>query len=172
MLHHLPESSPLPPLSDPSSKVRTPPMTSYPTERPTGVTVLALLNFLSAGLSMLLVARVLLIPRETLLQGYELVPGFPQTFTFISTTGAVFVGLAGTAICLPLAIGLWKLRQWARIMALVVYIGGVLVTLCTNFTIPITGSTLLSMAIGVGAAIYLLQPEADRAFGELPLDRV
>jgi hypothetical protein len=135
------------------------------------VTVLALLNFASAGLSTFLVARVLLSPTVQFSPGYELVPGFPQLLLIASSGGAMFVGLAGTAVSLPLAIGLWRLRQWARVMALIVYSGGIVVTLCANFSSPITGSTLISLAIGAAAAFYLLQPQADRAFGKLPIDQ-
>jgi hypothetical protein len=52
-----------------------------------------------------------------------------------------------------------------------VYIGGVVITLWANFNEAITGSTLMSLAIGVAATIYLLKPEAERAFGELPIHR-
>lgn len=170
MIHHLPESSPLPPLPDPGRKFHIPPTTGYLPERPTGVTLLALLNFAAAGLSIFLVARVLLSRTPEFLPAYELVPGFPQVIWSTTRSGAIFVGLAGTAICLPLAIGLWRLRQWARVMALVVYIGGGAVTLCANLSSPITGSILISLATSVAAGIYLLQPQADRAFGELPID--
>ena len=166
MLHHLPQSSPLPPL-EPRRTYRGPVNTSYRPERPVGVTVLALLNFAYAALSLFLVARVLLSPSVPFSPNYSIVPGFPQLLYIGSSGGAMFIGIAGAAIALPLGIGLWRLRQWGRIMALIVYIGGVVVTLCANFSSPITGSTLISLAIGVGAAFYLLQPEADKAFGEL-----
>ncbi len=166
-MYHLPQSSPLPPL-EPRRTYGGPLTTSYRPERPAGVTILALLNFGYAALSLFLVARVLLSSRVPFSPGYEMVPGFPQLLLIASSGGAMFIGIAGTAISLPLAIGLWRLRPWGRIMALIVYIGGVVVTLCAHFSSPITGSTLISLAIGVGAAIYLLQPEADKAFGELP----
>ncbi|MEA2573765.1 MAG: hypothetical protein QOH93_1063 [Chloroflexia bacterium] len=145
-----------------------PPDTTYGAERPTGVTVLALLNFLSAGLSLLLLARIVFSLEVVFHPSHEFMPGFPQMPAMVSRAEAVFIGILGTVVCLPLAIGLWGLRRWARVMALAVYIGGVTVTLCANFSSPIIGSTLLSLAIGAGAVIYLLRPETIRAFGELP----
>jgi hypothetical protein len=150
MIYHLPESSPLPPLPDPGRKFRTPSTTIYDSRRPPGVTVLALLNFLSAGVFMFLAANALLA-RST-------------------RSEEIAIGIIGAAISLPLAIGLWTLRPWARVMALIVYIGGGTITLCVNLNNAITGSVLLGLAISAAAAIYLLQPEADRAFGELPTE--
>lgn len=149
MIHHLPESSPLPPLADPGRNLHMPPA-FYDSQRPLGVTVLALLNFLAAGVCTFLAVSALLA-RTTRPEG-------------------IFIGILGAAIYLPIAIGLWALRQWARVMALIVYIGGATTALCANFNNAITGSMLLILAIIVGGAIYLLQPEVDRAFGQLPTE--
>lgn len=150
MLHHLPESSPLPPLPDPGRKFGTPPTTLNSSRRPPGVTLLALLNFLGSGIFIFLAASAL--------------------FTRSTRPEGVIIGIIGAAINLPLAIGLWTLRQWARVMALIVYIGGGTITLCANLNNAITGSVLLGLAISAAAAIYLLQPEAERAFSELPTE--
>ena len=150
MLHHLPESSPLPPLPDPGRKFGMPPITLDSSRRPTGVTLLALLNFLSAGIFIFLAASALL--------------------THSTRVEGVFFGIIGAAINLPIAIGLWTLRRWARVMALIMYIGAGAITLCANFNNAITGSELLGLAISAAAVIYLLQPETKRAFSELPTE--
>ncbi|MDQ3930568.1 MAG: hypothetical protein M3328_15665 [Chloroflexota bacterium] len=150
MSYNLPPSSPLPPIEETLRSTGLPPIPHYAKERPIGVTVLALLNFLGAGVFIFLAVSALLT-RTTRPEG-------------------IFMGIIGAAICLPIAIGLWTLRQWARVMALIVYLGGATITLCANLNNAITGSVLLGLAITVGGAIYLLQTEADRAFGELPTE--
>ena len=170
MLYHLPHSSPLPPL-EPRRIYSGPAAAEYGPERPAGVTLLALLNFFTAGLTVLLLVITIASPKYAFDPRLDWVPGFPYALRIIAGAGPIFLGVVGAIISLAVAIGLWSLRQWARVMALVVYIGGVVITLWANYNEAITGSTLMSLAIGVAATIYLLKPEAERAFGELPIHR-
>ncbi|MDQ3704025.1 MAG: hypothetical protein M3437_02180 [Chloroflexota bacterium] len=82
-------------------------------------------------------------------------------------SATVATGIIGAAISLPLAIGLWRLRPWARVMALVVYAGGAGLTLCANFNEALTISMLVRLAIAAWVVYYLLQPDVSSAFGEL-----
>jgi hypothetical protein len=150
MLHHLPESSPLPPLRDPGRKLGMSPTMLDSSQRPLGVTLLSLLNFLSAGVFIFLAASALL--------------------THSTRVEGVFFGIMGAVINLPIAIGLWMLRRWARVMALIMYIAAGTLTLCANFNNAITGSELLGLAISAAGTRYLLQPETERAFSELPTE--
>jgi hypothetical protein len=135
------------------------------------VTVLAVLNFVGAGLSLLLILLALLSPApEPVSSAFagsgaeEFYRQFLQEAYSRDRTSALISGIFGLLVCLPIAVGLWRLRTWARAMAIVVYGAGVVFTLCATFSEPITGGTLISLGIGVYLIIYLLQSHVDAAF--------
>ncbi len=120
-------------------------------ERPTGVTILAILNFLWAGLHALLAVLFFFIGAED------------------AAVGVVALILA--AIGLAIGIGLWKLRNWARIVTIVL----------VGLSLPLSVLLLLGLLIGfeLGSLIfqaifvalyawiiwYLFQPHVKDAFG-------
>ncbi|HEX8228451.1 MAG TPA: hypothetical protein VF826_03955 [Chloroflexia bacterium] len=143
-----------------------PPIPPFPKERPTGVTVLAVLNFIGAGLLLVLVAVALLMSGNSQDLGSDFLSELREQSRASQISAIVVTGMIGAAICLPLAIGLWRLRPWARTMAFVVYAGGAGLTLCANFNEALTISVLVRLAIAAGIVYYLLQPDVSSAFGE------
>lgn len=163
MSYNPPPTSPLPPLWEPGDLPPLPPVPSQP-ERPTGVTVLSVLNFIGAGLSLLLILLALLSPAPAPGPEDSFLSQLQQEAHSREATSSIVSGILGLLVCLPIAIGLWRLRTWARAMTIVVYGAGVVFTLCSTFSQPLTGGTLISLGIGVYVIIYLLQSHVDAAF--------
>ena len=163
MSYNPPPTSPLPPLWQPGDLPPLPPLPSGP-ERPTGVTVLAVLNFIGVALSLLLIVLALLSPAPAPDPDSDFLTRFQQEARAGETTRAVATGIIGALVSLPMAVGLWRLRPWARVMAIVVYGASIVFTLCATLSEPITGGTLISLAIPAGVIVYLLQPHVDAAF--------
>ncbi|HEX8220777.1 MAG TPA: DUF2127 domain-containing protein [Chloroflexia bacterium] len=161
MSYKPPPTSPLPPLWEPSDLPPLPPLPSQP-ERPTGVTVLAVLNFIGVALSLLLIVLALLSPTPN--PDSDFLTRFQQEARASESTRAVATGVIGALVSLPMAVGLWRLRPWARVMAIVVYGASIVFTLCATLSQPITGGTLISLAIPAGVIVYLLQPHVEAAF--------
>jgi uncharacterized membrane protein (DUF2068 family) len=141
-------------------------------QRPTGVTILAILAFIGAG--MLLLAALALFVSGTIL----------ARFANVQQVGMV-AGVAGTILavmCLGFAVlefviglGLWKLQNWARILTIVLIC---LALLSTAFGVLIGLTHMFGMfffmlffrriiiaAIQVWILIYLLKPHVKQAFG-------
>ncbi len=152
--------------------------------RPTGVTVLAALNFVGVGFSMLLLLYVTLSPPIT-----PELPAAEQTALGDQSSPLDFSGLArgiqvrqeqdvrNLLACLAVieipfgivvGVGLWQLRAWGRKLALWLYGGGAILSLLVNYTRPLTGATLISILIGAAVFVYLLQPDVRRAFSQTP----
>lgn len=115
-----------------------------PRQRPTGVTVIAVLNFIGAALI---------------------------GFIFV-TALAANVDLGFAAIILPLdvvfaiavGIGLLQLKNWARTLAFIGYGINIVIDIFGSLTGPITGSTLLNLAIAGIIIWYLRQPQVAEVF--------
>lgn len=135
-------------------------------QRPTGITILALVYILLAGLSLLWSLFVF---------GFG---GMAATFGSlfgaenIATTGvnSVVSGTLGiiTAIVeLVVAFGLWKLRPWAWLLAIIAVglnvVGGVLGMFSGGFWTFCCG--LFGLIIPASILIYLFRPHVRRAFG-------
>lgn len=163
MSYNPPSASPLPSLWEPGDLPPLPPVPSQP-ERPTGVTVLAVLNFISAGLSLLLIALALLLPAPEFGPDDSFLTQLRQEAHSREATSSIISGILGLLVCLPIAIGLWRLRTWARAVAIVLSGAGVVFSLCSILSQPLTWGTLISLGIGVYVIIYLLQSHVDAAF--------
>jgi len=143
--------------------------------RPTGVTILAVLNFIGAGLQVLALLLLILVPPQPLLpDGLGNDPtGFGSTLQRMAEeqlatqrmiTGCV--ALFTIPLSLVTGIGLWRLKPWARKLALVLYGLAVILTLLGSYSRPLTGSSLISILVSGAAFIYLLRPEVGAAFTE------
>lgn len=153
----------------------TPLTTRYPRTRPTGVTVLAVLNFIGAGLQVLALLLLILVPPQPVFpEGLGNDPtGFgsilqrmeeEQLATQRMITGLVV--LVTAPLSLLTGFGLWRLRPWARKLSLVLYGLAVILTLLSSYSRPLTGSSLISILVSGAAFIYLLRPEVGAAFTE------
>jgi uncharacterized membrane protein (DUF2068 family) len=140
-------------------------------QRPTGVTILAVLAFVAAGLWL------------TLSVFYLVVAVMPSRANATSTgfedmlieAYIVALPLAPSALCLVTGVGLWKLRSWGRILAILLaalsFLGyaAALVKpfahtdLFLGFVFLVTG--LVYAAIDAGILIYLFRPRVKQAFG-------
>jgi len=138
-------------------------------ERPTGVTIIAVLYFLGAaclglaGLGFIVGGSVISAMARS---------GGPGAAIFAA--GGVFIG----GICLVFAIldaalgvGFIKLQNWARILAIVLTVIGVLfgllglMTLMVHFAIFGMAIRLIVLAIQVWILAYLFKPHVKQAFG-------
>lgn len=143
-----------------------PPIPPFPKERPTGVTVLAVLNFVGAGLALILVAVALLTAGNIPEAGSDFLSELQARSRADLVRTTVITGIVAVAICLVLGIGLWRLRPWARIAAIIAYGGGAVLNLCANFNEAITVAMLVRLAVAAGVIYDLLQPHVDEAFGD------
>jgi len=131
--------------------------------RPTGVTVLAVLSIISGVLSLLGGFGALL------LGGLATVGGAAQGNADAAALGIVAVVIAVTllitgALSLVVAYGLWTLRGWAWITAIVLQVIG----LAMNGFNLFQGSSgaVFSIAIAVVVLYYLFRPNVKEAFGK------
>jgi hypothetical protein len=137
-------------------------------ERPTGVTILAVLGFISAGLLVLAALGVLV--------GGAIIANLaarPQFGMLAGIGGAIlgvfFLVLAG--FYLAGGIGLWKLQNWARILVIVLCVLGALfnglgvLTALFHFHVLVVVWRAILVAINVWIAVYLFQPNVKQAFG-------
>jgi hypothetical protein len=139
--------------------------------RPTGVTILAILCFIGAGLC--------------LLGGLAFLLGGGALATMMNQQGGnagaagMLAGLGAFAgVCIIIVggiyalvgFGLWKLKEWARIVTIiltaigaVLNLPGLLATL-THFNLGALIWTLFWLAIDVWIIMYLLKPHVKAAF--------
>ncbi len=136
-------------------------------QRPTGVTVISVLGFIGAGL--LFLAAFGMFVGGALISSMAARPGIGM----MAGIGGVIVGLVflGIAIVyLVLGIGLWKLREWARILT-VVFIGLGIVFNGFNMLLSVQHFHVFRLffqaifvAVDVWIVVYLLKPEVKQAF--------
>jgi Predicted membrane protein (DUF2127) len=136
--------------------------------RPTGVTVLAVLAFIGAfclffaAFGMFLSGAILssLVGRP----GLGMMAGIGGVIV-----GVVFLGIA--AVELVLGIGLWKLQNWARIVAVVLVSLGLILNLLgllrsvLHLHVILFFVQAVVVAIDVWIVVYLSKPEVKQAFG-------
>jgi hypothetical protein len=138
-------------------------------DRPTGVTIIAVLGFIGAGLSLLAGLGMFLggavLSSMAGRPGMGMIAGIGGAFV-----GIVFLGIA--AVYLVTAIGLWKLQDWARILTVVLSIIGAVLNgfgmLRAMLHLHIFGLFIqaIFVAIDVWVAVYLLQSNVKQAFVE------
>ncbi len=141
-------------------------------DRPTGVTVLAVLNFLGAGLYALLAVLFFLIGAGGAASGMMSEMG-GGTAAFLLGLGAAVgvILLIFAAIGLAIGIGMWKLRNWARIVTIVLVglslLLGVLGLLGSLISFELGSLIFQAIFVALYAWIiwYLFQPHVKQAFG-------
>jgi hypothetical protein len=137
-------------------------------ERPTGVTILAVLGFIGAG--MLVVAALVVLLGGAVVANLATAPQFGM---LAGIGGAIFAVafFIGAAFYIVGGIGLWKLQNWARILVIVLCGLGVLINGLGVLTALVHLHVLnvlvraIVAAIDGWIAIYLLKPHVKQAFG-------
>jgi hypothetical protein len=137
-------------------------------ERPTGVTILAVLAFIGAGLLILAALGVLLggamIANMSARPGNGMMAGIGGAII-----GVFFLGFA--SLYAVLGVGFLKLQNWARVLAIILCGLGVLLnalgilTGLVHFHPLSMLSQVISLAINLWVALYLLKPHVKQAFG-------
>ncbi len=134
--------------------------------RPTGITLLAFIYIVLAVLSLLWSLFVFGFGGVTATFG-TLFGAQNMASSGVNNVISGTLGIVTAVVQLIVAVGLWKLRPWAWLLAIVAVglsvasgvlgmFGGGLWTLCCG---------LFGLIIPVGILIYLLRPEVRRAFG-------
>ncbi len=141
-------------------------------ERPTGVTVLAVLNFLGAGLYALLAVLFFLIGAGGAASGVlDEMGGGAAAFLLGLGAAVGVILLIFAAIGLAIGIGMWKLRNWARIVTIVLVglslLLGVLGLLGSLISFELGSLIFQAIFVALYAWIiwYLFQPHVKQAFG-------
>jgi hypothetical protein len=144
-------------------------------QRPTGVTIIAVLNFI--GAAGLLILGLLSFAGGSLIAGF-----FNAAATANGTTGAapvagwmagigIFIGaifLAFAIFAVFIGIGLLKLKNWARVTTIVFSVLGLLGNL-NGLRGGVAGGivgTIIGLAINILIIWYMLQPSVKAAFGQ------
>jgi multisubunit Na+/H+ antiporter MnhG subunit len=135
--------------------------------RPIGVSLIAMLNFFFAGLMLPRLVVILDYPFRTWsfpLFGYTLFSD-PVSFVTDDNRSIVLVlVLVQLVVYLVTAIGLWQLKEWARLIAIINSILAIGLTASRHFITPITGATLLEALTLLFVVLYLTHPSVSQAF--------
>lgn len=155
-------------------------------KRPIGVTFLAVLHWLDAvtfllfGVMLMLVARLAADLQASNIELPGVPPQMAETVFRLAEpgiAGAILVALGFLAVLfVVIGVGLWKLRNWARVTALVLMglrvvllVAGTLLWLLLLGFDPLSlGLNLLFILVYAWILWYLLQPHVKRAFGAAP----
>jgi hypothetical protein len=138
-------------------------------ERPTGVTILAVLYFI--GTAFLGICGLLFIAGGTMLSGLAR-SGGPGSALFAAggaVIGAVFFVIA--LLELAIGIGFIKLQNWARVVAIVftgiAVLFGVLgmFSLLLHMMVFAMMFRVVVLAIQIWILVYLFKPDVKQAFG-------
>jgi len=136
-------------------------------KRPTGVTVLAVLSFLSAGVTVLL--SPLVLARDAALTNLAAGAGATAALARFGI-GVTAVFLAIAAIYAAVGVGLFLLMNWARLLLILLLILGAIaavVGIVSSFS-PFQGGIVLGRSIGlfinVGILFYLFDQTVKEAF--------
>lgn len=137
-------------------------------QRPDGVTILAVLAFIGAGLCA--VAALLVLVGGAMVANMAMRPGMGM----LAGVGGAILGvffLAIAALYGVIGFGMLKLQNWARILVIVLsFIGaffnaiGILTTMI-HFHPMLIMWRLIMIGINVWIATYLLKPHVKQAFG-------
>jgi hypothetical protein len=138
-------------------------------ERPTGVTILAVLYFL--GTAFLAICGLLFIVGGSMLSGWAQ-SGGPGSGIFAAggaVLGAFFLVLA--LLELAIGIGFIKLQNWARVVAIVftgiaVLFGALgMFSMLAHVMLFALTIRVITLAIQIWILVYLFKPHVKQAFG-------
>jgi len=137
--------------------------------RPTGVTILAILNFIGAAFCVL--GGLGLMLGGGALAGIMSQQGQAGGGLFAALGAAAGIAvLIGGALAALIGFGLWKLKNWARILSIVFTALGALMNLLgllgslAHFNVGTVVWSVFCLAIDVWIIMYLLKPEIKAAF--------
>jgi len=141
-------------------------------DRPTGVTIVAMLNFLGA-LFCVLGGLLLFVGLGVAGAAAQTRRGGTGVMALLMGMGALggVVCLVAAALSVIIGIGLWKLRNWARVLTIVFTALGLLfcvfgiLTGLLHFHLVLVVFRLVFMAIYVLILWYMFQPHVKQAFG-------
>ncbi|HVA71590.1 MAG TPA: hypothetical protein VNF02_00660 [Candidatus Limnocylindrales bacterium] len=139
--------------------------------RPTGVTILAVLSFLGACLTLLGALIIFLLGSAGIgeMAGQGRAMGGP-----LAAMGA-FAGIAFLVLALLYVVngvGLWKLRGWARLLTIILAGIGVvfgvigIVKSLAPLMVGVLAWHVILIAIDAWILLYLFKPHVKQAFGE------
>lgn len=140
--------------------------------RPVGVTILAILNFIGAafcllgGIGMILGGGFIATMMSQQSQGGAGAAGF---FAGLGAVAGVFIIIIG-GVCALVGFGLWKLKEWARIVSIVLAGIGAAIQLLgllgslAHFNLFAVVWSLFWIAVDALIIWYLLKPEVKAAF--------
>jgi hypothetical protein len=130
-------------------------------DRPTGVTILAVLNFIGAAI--LIIVGLLFMLGIGMAGGAVDSAGGMGVLVTLGAVGGVILIVLGV-IAGVIGIGLWKLANWARIVTIVCAVIGIL-----GAVVGMIGgnifSNLITLAIDGVILWYLFQSNVKEAFG-------
>jgi uncharacterized membrane protein (DUF2068 family) len=137
--------------------------------RPYGVTIIAVLNFLAAALLLIsIVANMVSPPADS--ASISIDNSDPFAKSLVSTLDAqqqrqvyisTCVSLFGIVLTVAIGVGLWKLQAWGRNLALSFFGLCAVLALCSSLS-------KLVLLVSVAVIVYLFSPQAREAFVERP----
>jgi uncharacterized membrane protein (DUF2068 family) len=140
-------------------------------QRPTGVTILAVLAFLAAGMWLIL-SLLYVVAGVMPSRGSAMSTGLGDKLII---TYIVALPLAPSALCLMTGVGLWRLRNWGRVLAILlaglsllgyaIALAGPLAHTDLFFGFVFLVMGLVYAAIDAGILVYLFRPRVKQAFG-------
>lgn len=131
-----------------------------PRERPTGVSILAVLCWVGAGGSLLVAFYALIL--ATLLSAFTLFFLTPMLLGMGLVVALGAVAVAG--LLLATGVGLWRGRAWGWVLGLVV--AGLLALAGIGTLASRDGSGLVQLAFAGAVGWYLFQPGVKQWFGQ------
>lgn len=139
-------------------------------DRPVGVTVLAILQFISSGFS-LLVGLLMLLFGNQVATFLATDPDFQELFTTLSETemGGVLVGVGGAVtvfalINFAIAVGLWQLRTWAWWLTIILGVLGLVINVLQLLDPGGRGFVIFSIMLSALILAYLMSGQVRAAF--------
>ena len=143
--------------------------------RPVGITILAVLGFLSVLFYLVMTVIAFVNPPQAtnLLQGMSGGGAGPSPLQNLGAILPVYFLVTGL-LTAALSWGLWTLKNWARILCLVLIgfsvIGGAvgIAAAWSHSTLPATITALVRLAIAILIFIYLNSPRVRAAFQREP----
>jgi hypothetical protein len=139
--------------------------------RPGGVTFLAILEFIGAGICVLVglltIAGAGFIHSLTVQNQGAPAAGMGSFLAMLGGALSIFFFVLA-AVAILLGIGLWTLKNWARIIVIVFAALGILMNLSSllHYSSAILPSLIIGLAIDVLIIWYLLKPNVAAAFAE------
>jgi hypothetical protein len=138
--------------------------------RPIGITILAVLGFISVAFYFVMTVLAL-VSRDQAANVLSAMTAGGAGPAPLQTLGAVlpFYFLITGLITLAMSWGFWKLKNWARIIALVligisVVAGGVGIAATSHSTTAATGSALVRLLVALFIFCYLCTARVRAAF--------